>query len=70
VTPAPVVPLEITSAGFWAIAQFLPTTWVMSGFNEEILRGGGPAAVVPSVAILLAFAAVYFLVAVRRLRLN
>ena len=69
-TPAPVVPLEITSAGFRAFAQFPPTTRAMNGFNEVILRGGGPAAVLPSVVILLAFAAAFLLVAVRRLRLD
>jgi hypothetical protein len=34
------------------------------------LNGGGPVAVLPSVAILLAFAAVFLLVATRRLRLD
>jgi len=63
-------PLEITPAAFRAFAQFLPTTWAMNGFNEVILRGGGPAAVLPSVGILLAFAAAFLLVAVRRLRLD
>ena len=63
-------PLEITPAGFRAFAQVLPTTWAMNGFNEVILRGGGPAAVLPSVAILLVFAAAFLLVATRRLRLD
>lgn len=63
-------PLEITPAGFQAFAQVLPTTWAMNGFNEVILRGGGPAAVLPSVTILLAFAAGFLLIASRRLRLD
>jgi ABC-2 type transport system permease protein len=63
-------PLEVTPASFQAVAQVLPTTWAMHGFNEVILRGGGPAAVLPSVAILLGFAAAFLLIAIRRLKLD
>ena len=63
-------PLEATPASFRAFAQFLPATSAMNGFDEAILRGGGPAAVLPSVGILLAFAAALLLVAEQRLRLD
>jgi|NGEPerStandDraft_6_1074524.scaffolds.fasta_scaffold52474_1 ABC-2 type transport system permease protein len=63
-------PLDITPAAFRAIAQVLPTTWAMSGFNDVILRGAGPLTVLPAVAVLCGFAALFFALAVRRLRFD
>lgn len=49
-----------------AIAPFTPGYWAMEGFRGVILHGDGIVEVLPSSGILLAFAAGFAIVAVRR----
>jgi ABC-2 type transport system permease protein len=61
-------PLEITPPAYQAAVQILPTTWAMKGFNDVIIRGQDIYGVLSEVGILLLFAAVFFIVGVKRLR--
>jgi len=60
--------LEVTPPLYQKIVQILPSTWAMKGFNEVIVRGSGPAEVLPITIVLLGFAALFFVIGVRRLR--
>jgi linearmycin/streptolysin S transport system permease protein len=61
-------PLEVTPPAYQAVVKALPTTWAMIGFNDVILRGQGVSGILPVVAILIAFAAVFFTLGIWRLR--
>jgi ABC-2 type transport system permease protein len=61
-------PLEITPAAYQATVRVLPTTWAMSGLTDVIVRGKGVADILPATGILLAFALVFFMVGIWRLR--
>lgn len=61
-------PLELFPPGVQTAVHVLPTTWAMQGFLDLIVRGGGVAAVMPEVGVLLAFAAIFFIVGVSRFR--
>jgi len=60
--------LEVTPPLYQKIVQFLPSTWAMKGFNEVIVKGGGPMDVLPISMVLLSFAVLFFIIGVRRLR--
>jgi hypothetical protein len=40
----------------------------MKGFSEVIVKGSGPLEVLPITLVLLGFAAIFFVIGVRRLR--
>jgi ABC-2 type transport system permease protein len=61
-------PLEVTSPAYQAVVKVLPTTWAMIGFNDVILRGQGITDILPVVGILIAFAVVFFILGIWRLR--
>jgi ABC-2 type transport system permease protein len=61
-------PLEGTGAAFQAIGRLTPTYWAMLGFQNVILRGMGLSSVLTSAAILLAYAVLFFGLAVWRFR--
>lgn len=61
-------PLEMTGETFATIGHITPTAWAMDGFQNLILRGQGLESVLLSVAIILAYALLCFIVAVRRFR--
>jgi len=48
----------------------LPQTWAMQGYQDIITRGQGFAAVLPEIAVLLGFAAVFFGIAVKKFDLE
>jgi ABC-2 type transport system permease protein len=61
-------PLEGTGGAFAAIGKFMPTAWAMTGFQNIVVRGlGFDSALLPA-GILLAYAAVFFGLAVWRFR--
>ncbi len=60
--------LEVTPPLYQKIVQFLPSTWAMKGFNEVIVKGNGPLEVLPITLVLFGFAALFFIIGVRRLR--
>jgi ABC-2 type transport system permease protein len=61
-------PLEMTGAAFQAIGRLMPTYWAMRGFQNVIVRGLGLQSVWLPVAILLAYTAPFFALAVWRYR--
>lgn len=61
-------PLELFPPAVQSAVQVLPTTWAMRGFLDLIVRNGSLPDIVPESTVLLAFAAIFFVVAVRRFR--
>ena len=53
-----------------AIAPITPSYWAMRGFRSVILGPGGLADVVTPIAVLLAFAAAFVMVAAARFRVE
>jgi len=61
------VPLEVTGRTFQTIGHVSPVAWAMDGFKNILLRGQGlESALLPSVA-LVGYAALFFVLAARRL---
>ena len=64
------VPLEVMPAGFQGFARLTPLAWVMTGFQDILIRGQGLEAVwLPAVA-LAAYAVVFFILSVWRFRVE
>jgi ABC-2 type transport system permease protein len=63
-------PLEITPPIYQTLVKVLPSTWAMQGLTDIIVYGKGLSEVWLNAVVLLAFAAIYFLVGVRRMRLE
>lgn len=61
-------PMEMFPAGMQQVVKVLPTTWAMSALTDITMRGQGLANILPETAVLLAFAAVFFVVGVWRFR--
>jgi ABC-2 type transport system permease protein len=61
-------PLETAGAAFSRIGHLLPTAWAMDGLQNIVVRGQGLSSTVLPAGILLAYAAVFFGLAVRRFR--
>jgi ABC-2 type transport system permease protein len=60
--------LEVTPPLYQKVVQIFPSTWAMKGFNEVMVKGGGPVDVLPITLVLLGFAVIFFIIGVRRLR--
>lgn len=63
-------PLEITPPLYQTLVKVLPSTWAMQGLTDIIVYGKGLSDVWLNAVVLLAFAAIYFVIGVRRLRLD
>lgn len=61
-------PLELFPELVQMLVQALPTTWAMQGLLTLSLRGGGLTDVLPNAAVLLGFAAVFFVIGIWRFR--
>ncbi len=61
-------PLEVVPAWLRTVGLLTPTFWAVDGFQDLITRGLGAEAVLPNIAALLAFAAAFMLLGVRRFR--
>jgi len=61
-------PMELFPTGMQQIAKVLPTTWAMSALTDITMRGQGLVDILPEAGVLLAFAAVFFLVGLWRFR--
>ena len=55
---------------YQAIVKMLPSTWAMQGLTDIIVYGKGLSEVWLNAIVLLAFATIYFVVGVQRLRLD
>lgn len=61
-------PLEVAGKAFAAIGHFMPTAWAMDGFHNILMRGLGFQSILMPAAILLAYAAAFFGLAIWRFR--
>lgn len=61
-------PMELFPSGLQQVVKVLPTTWAMSALTDLTMRGGGMADILPETAVLLGFAAVFFVIGVWRFR--
>jgi ABC-2 type transport system permease protein len=48
------------------VSYFIPHTWAMMAYQDLLVRGQGLAQVLPEIGMLLLFAAIFFVVGVRR----
>jgi ABC-2 type transport system permease protein len=62
------MPLEFTGETFQTMGHLLPTAWAMDGFQNILVRGLGLESVLLSAGIMLAYAVVFFGLAVWRFR--
>lgn len=61
-------PLELFPDVVRTIVQVLPTTWAMQGLLTLSLRGGTLVDILPTTAVLMGFALVFFIIGIRRFR--
>lgn len=61
-------PLEVAGKAFAAIGHLMPTAWAMDGFHNILMRGLGFQSILMPAAILLAYAAAFFGLAIWRFR--
>jgi ABC-2 type transport system permease protein len=61
-------PLDITGEAFAAIGHVMPTAWAIDGFVNIIVRGLGLSSVLVPAAVVLAYAVVFFVLAIWRFR--
>ena len=61
-------PLEIAGEAFAAIGHVLPTAWAMDGLQNIVVRGQGLRSTLLPAGVVLAYAAGFFGLAVRRFR--
>ena len=61
-------PLELFPEIVRKIVQVLPTTWAMQGLLTLSLRGGGMMDILPTAAVLMGFAVVFFVIGIWRFR--
>ncbi len=60
------IPLFLLNDSMATLGQITPHYWAVTGFYDLLTRGQGLGAIVDSLAVLLGFSAVFFLIGVRR----
>jgi ABC-2 type transport system permease protein len=50
------------------LAKFTPNAWALNGFLDVMVRGLGVSAILPTVGMLMVFAAVFWAFAIWRFR--
>lgn len=61
-------PLAIAGKGFSTVGHVMPTAWALDGFQNIIVRGQGLSSVLLPAAVVLAYAAGFFALAVWRFK--
>ncbi len=61
-------PLEVTPPLYQTLVKALPSTWAMSGMTDLVARNGGALDILPNVLILIGFAALFFIVGIRKVK--
>jgi len=64
------VPLEVMPAGFQGFARLTPLAWVMTGFQDILIRGQGLEAVWLPALVLVGYGVVFFILGVWRFRVE
>jgi ABC-2 type transport system permease protein len=62
------IPLDFAPAWIRQVSYVMPLRYLVTGMQDVMARGEGPAAALPAIGVLLAFAAVLTLIAVRVFR--
>jgi ABC-2 type transport system permease protein len=57
-------PLDITPQPMQVLGYITPVAWVMDGFQDVIFFGGGITDILPEVAVLLVFTAIFFTIGI------
>lgn len=65
-----IVPFELLPDWVASVAPLDPAYWAMHGYQEVIVDGGGVLGVLPSIACLLGFSALFAMVAALRFRFD
>jgi ABC-2 type transport system permease protein len=61
-------PIELFPQFVRTAAKILPTSWSMQGMLDIVARGQGLAQILPIAAVLVGFAAIFFVIGIRRFR--
>jgi len=61
-------PLDLFPGFLRKLSYLVPHSWALTGYQNLMVRGLGIEEVLPQAAVLFGFAAVFFLIAVRRLK--
>jgi ABC-2 type transport system permease protein len=61
-------PLEVTPPLYQTLVKALPSTWAMSGMIDLVVRNGGALDILPNILILIGFAALFFIVGIRKVK--
>ncbi len=61
-------PMELFPETVQTVVKVLPTTWAMQGLTDLIMRNQGVEGILLESGVLVAFAALFFVVGVRRFR--
>ena len=61
-------PLDLMPPFLRAFSYAVPHSWALNGYQNLMVRGQGLQEILPQVGVLLAFAAVFFMIAVLRFR--
>ncbi|HEB12295.1 MAG TPA: ABC transporter permease [Actinobacteria bacterium] len=64
------IPIAVMPELMQDLAQISPHSWAIAGFQDIIVRGHGISEIIPDVAALLVFAAVFFTVGLIRFRFD
>jgi ABC-2 type transport system permease protein len=64
------VPLEVMPAGFQQFARLTPLAWVMTGFQDILIRGQGLETVWLPALVLVGYGVVFFILGVWRFRVE
>ncbi len=60
-------PLDLMPPFLRVLSRFVPHSWALTGYQNLMVRGQGIQEVLPQIAVLAAFAVVFFLIALRRI---
>jgi ABC-2 type transport system permease protein len=64
------VPTFVMPEGLQQLSRLTPHAWALSGYQDVIVRGLGVADILPETAVLIGFAASFWLIGLWRLRMN
>jgi ABC-2 type transport system permease protein len=59
-------PVDLMPPFLRGLSYFVPHSWALTGYQNLMVRGQGLVQVLPQIGVLLAFAAVFFFIALRR----
>jgi ABC-2 type transport system permease protein len=61
-------PLEVTPPVYQAVVKVFPSTWAMNGMTDIVARGRGVMDILPNALVLIGFAALFFVIGLRKVK--